>query len=199
VLTTHEADRLALRARAGDADALTRLYGAFAPALMAYVERLTGDRAQAEDVVQETFLKVLENRGRYAAEGRFRQWLFTVAANAARSQVRRGHLLVRLDADPGTEAAVGATPSRATAPDVATADREHLRLIEKTLATLPPGYAPAFHLRLREGFSYREIAAITGEPEGTQRSRVHHALHRLREALEASSVTSEPKREGGES
>lgn len=198
MLTTSEADRLAVQAKAGDAEALTRLYDEFAPALMAYVERLAGDRALAEDVVHETFLMLLESRGQFAARGRFRQWLFTVAANAARTHLRRGRRLVHLDSDPGSESVAGRTISRTAAPDVGVSEQEYLNLIEKTLATLPPGYAPAFHLRVREGFSYREIAAITGEPEGTQRSRVHHTLQRLRAALESESVTGEPKLEGGE-
>lgn len=195
-MDAHEADRLATRARTGDGGALAALYGEFAPALMAYVERLCGDRASAEDVIHETFLQLLESRGRFEAKGRFRQWLFTVAANAARGQKRRGRVLVRWDGDDVVASAVDATPSRTTAPDDNVANREYLVLIERTLAQLPPGYASAFHLRVREGFNYREMSEISGEPEGTLRSRVHLTLSRLREDLAAAGKQPKSKTEG---
>jgi len=57
--------------------------------------------------------------------------------------------------------------------------------VEAALDDLPSGYAAAFHLRLCEGFSYREMTAITGDAEGTLRSRVHHTLRRLRDHFAA--------------
>ena len=61
--------------------------------------------------------------------------------------------------------------------------KARLRAIDSALSDLPATYAMAFHLRVREEFSYREMAEICGEPEGTLRSRVHHTLKRLRVAL----------------
>jgi RNA polymerase sigma-70 factor (ECF subfamily) len=65
---------------------------------------------------------------------------------------------------------------------------EILREIESALADLPPAYAATFQLRICESFSYREIGEMLGEPEGTLRSRVHHALRRVRAALEAQEI-----------
>lgn len=175
-MDAREADVLAERARAGDATALTRLYEEYAPALLGYLIRLTGDRAAAEDVIHETFLHLIEKRGRFEARGRFRQWLFVVAANEARTRRRHELKFRELEAVPaGVTVKVG--------PESELAHRECLAMIEQVLAQLPRGYAEAFHLRVREQFSYREMAAITGEPEGTLRSRVHHALTRLRTRL----------------
>lgn len=177
MLDAQEADRLALRARRGDAHALGRLYREFAPAVLAYLRRATGDQVAADDILHEVFLRVLEGRGRFYARGRFRQWLFALAANAARDQARRQRSRHRIH----EELARSARSLAAPPPDVAYMTRESLRLVEAVLADLPDDYAAAFHLRVREGFSYREMSAITGDPEGTLRSRVHHALQRLRE------------------
>ena len=76
-------------------------------------------------------------------------------------------------------------PPPVPSPDETLAAREALRLVETVLDDLPAEYGAAFHLRVREGFSYREMAAVTGDPEGTLRSRVHHTLQRLRERLAA--------------
>jgi RNA polymerase sigma-70 factor (ECF subfamily) len=179
MMEAREADRLAGLARQGDAAALARLYGAFAPAVLAFLRRLTGERDAAEDILHEVFLQVLEGRGRFEARGRFRPWLFAVAANAARDRRRRERsrerLVERLDQEETTRLAPPA--------DAALAAQEQLRLVEAVLDDLPGDYAAAFHLRMREGFSYREMAAMTGDPEGTLRSRVHHTMQRLRERL----------------
>lgn len=195
-MEAREADELAGRARAGDPRALARLYEEYAPALLSYVIRLTGDQASAEDVIHETFLRLIEKRGRFEARGRFRQWLFVVAANEARTRRRQGLRFQQLDGEsPGISAMT--TQAGATAsPESELAHRECLALIEQVLAQLPRGYAEAFHLRVREGFGYREMAAITGEPEGTLRSRVHHAITRLRARLADAGAHSGSKRDG---
>jgi RNA polymerase sigma-70 factor (ECF subfamily) len=174
-------DQLALRSREGDPRALALLYRRHAPALLAYLERILPDRADAEDVLHETFLRLFQGRGRYREQNRFRGWLFTVATRLAwdrlNSERRRGDLL---RASPEA-----VKPSAASDPAREAERHEVLRRLGSTLADLPPSYAMAFHLRLREEFTYPEMAAITGEPEGTLRSRVHHALKRIRRTLES--------------
>lgn len=180
MIDAHEADRLALRAREGDPAALACLYREFAPPVRAYLRRLTSDHDAADDILHEVFMHVLEGRGRYRAQGRFRQWLFATAANAARDHLRRHQGRERLSERLAREA----MPADASLPDRVLEARDTLRLVEAALDDLPTEYAAAFHLRVREGFSYREMAAMTGDPEGTLRSRVHHTLQRLRGLLE---------------
>lgn len=194
-MDAREADELAGRARCGDPLALTRLYEEYAPSLLAYVVRLTGDRAAAEDVIHETFLHLIAKRGRFEAKGRFRQWLFVVAANEARTRRRQGLRFQDLDSEHAGDAAMTTAAAATASPESDLAHRECLALIEQVLAQLPRGYAEAFHLRVREGFGYREMADITGEPEGTLRSRVHHAMARLRAKLVDSGVHSGSTRE----
>lgn len=172
-------DDLARRSRDGDAGALSLLYARHAPTLLGYLERLLPDREEAEDVLQDTFLRLFEARGTYEGRGRFRSWLFTVATRLAHDRMRRTRRHERL----GETFVTDLLPARAEGPSDETGRSLLTRTIEAILGDLPPAYATAFHLRVREELSYREIAALSGEPEGTLRSRVHHALRRIRQAL----------------
>ena len=158
--------------------ALTELYRRHAPTLLRYLHRITVDVDEAEDALQETFVRVLEARGQYEARGRFRSWLFTIASrlvsDGRRQRKRRGALLERH--------AEELTPA---GPRESAWDTAHvLAITEQVLADLPESYAQTFVLRVREDFSYAEIAEILGDAEGTLRSRVHHTLKRIRRALE---------------
>ena len=172
-------DELALRARSGDPRALAILYGRYAPPLLGYLQRLLHSRPDAEDALHESFLRLFEGRGRYRARGRFREWLFTVATGVARDRLRKTARRERIVTAAGEELAAHPEES----PEERVVARDLAARVESALRDLPESYAAAFLLRVREEFSYREMAAITGEPEGTLRSRVHHALGRVRRAL----------------
>jgi RNA polymerase sigma-70 factor (ECF subfamily) len=191
--TSRDDDALAARSREGDPRALAALYRRSAPALLDYLERLLGDRAEAEDALHESFLRLFRGRGRYEARGRFRSWLFTLATHLARDrlkQLRRQDRLVDSLRQAPALAAAGS-------PGEAVAEQELLSEIESALADLPPAYGTAFHLRVREGFSYREMAAIQGEPEGTLRSRVHHTLKCIRQRLGERGLATPPRPQKG--
>lgn len=182
-MTVHpDDDALARRSRCGDAQALATLYRRHAPALLEYLERVLASRADAEDVLHETFLRLFLGRGSYEARGRFRAWLFTVASRLARDHLRRNRRHRELTT---AEALAEPRPEPASPLELA-AQREVHEKIEAALADLPDSYAVAFHLRVREDFSYREIAAICEAGEGTLRSRVHHAVKRITAALRGS-------------
>lgn len=178
-------DVLVERCRRGDPAALATLYRRHATPLLAHLERLFGTRADAEDVLHEAFLRVFLGSRPYRGRGRFRAWLFTVGTHLALDRIRqqrRRDALARLAIE-----AISPAPAR---DPVAEAERRELAgRIDAALADLPASHAMAFHLRVREAFSYREIADMCGEPEGTLRSRVHHALNRIRRALEPRGTT----------
>ncbi len=189
-------DRLAIQCRGGDPRALATLYRRHAPPVLEYLERILGSRPDAEDVLHETFLRIFQGRGRYEGQGRFRAWLFTVATHQARDRLkqRRRHDAL---AERAREAL---TPRPGPDPMAETDRRDILSRVESALADLPPTYATAFHLRVREAFAYREIASICGEPEGTIRSRVHHVVRRIRRSLQpvGAAETPTPRQEGKE-
>lgn len=170
-------DQLALRCRDGDAQALATLYRRHASALLEYLERRTGQRHDAEDILQDTFVRIFDGRGRYEGRGRFRSWLFTVATRLAVDRARQRQRRSEL-----ASTHYESIPPGAEVPERRLPDRTRIR-IEMVLSTLPAEYSQAFHLRILAGFTYGEIAAICGDPEGTLRSRVHHTLGRIRDEL----------------
>lgn len=191
MLDPEDYDALALRSREGDPKALALLYRHLAPPLLEHLERMLAERSDAEDVLHEVFVRVFQGRGRYKGQGRFRSWLFTVATRLAldmlRQRQRRGQLAT----------SVVRALERASAPDPCeeVLHRDLLKKVESVLSDLPPTYAMAFHLRVREGFSYREIASICGDREGTLRSRVHHTLKRIRLVLQKTGYQAPMKQE----
>lgn len=172
-------EELVERSRHGDPRALAELYRRYAPSLLGYLQRITGGRADAEDILQETFLRVFEGRGRYAERGRFRSWLFTVATRMAADRQRRAR---RHEALAPLALSV-LRPSPPTDPEHAAEHHDLALVVESVLADLPASYAQAFYLRVHEDWSYRDMAAACGELEGTLRSRVHHTMKRVQAVL----------------
>jgi RNA polymerase sigma factor (sigma-70 family) len=194
-VTPAEQERLAARARDGDPLALAALYRHFAPSLLGFLSRALSDRGEAEDVLHDTFLRLLDGRRGDRAGGHLRAWLFTVAGHLAVDRLRRR----RRHGELAAAAAEDLRPSGPPGPESILEEGELLRRIEDALADLPPAYGTAFHLRVREHFSYREMAEVLGEVEGTLRSRVHHTLVRVRRALEGSGYERPPSRAREES
>jgi RNA polymerase sigma-70 factor (ECF subfamily) len=180
--STRTDEELALDSRAGNAAALAQLYLRHAPRLKAYLQRVLRSHDEAEDILQDTFVRLFEGRGTYTPRGRFRSWLYTIATRQAldrlRNENRRSELLV--------QHAHTITPLRDPLQRVA--DQQLLSRIDAVLATLPAEMVTAFHLRMREEFRYAEIAAICGTSEGTLRSRIHHTLKKIHQALGVSRV-----------
>jgi RNA polymerase sigma factor (sigma-70 family) len=141
--------------------------------LVRYAARMLGDEDSARDVVQHVFLRLCE-RGPDETEGREAQWLFTVCRNRTIDVLRKRKRITQFEEG---------TVDGQTAPDAgpaATAERHDLyERLGRLVATLPPPQREVVDL-WAEGFSYREIADITGEGEGKLRVLVHRAIKRLR-------------------
>jgi RNA polymerase sigma-70 factor (ECF subfamily) len=167
-----EPDPVAIRAAAdGDVDAFTALVVAYQTPVWRFVARLVGDRELAEDVTQETFLRAYRSLGSFGFRSKFSTWLLQIAKNAAIDAQRSRSRRERLEG-------VLPPPQDTPAGDVAS---ELLSGVD------------ALDERLREalvtvellGFSYREAGAVLGVPEGTIKSRVHHARLELSRWLRA--------------
>jgi RNA polymerase sigma-70 factor (ECF subfamily) len=163
-------------ARAGDAGALAALYTAHAQPLFALAWRLTGSRADAEDVVHDVFVGLPEALRRYVERGSFAAWLRTVTARTAlmrmRARRRRGEVDVELAADVPAAAREGAAGARAD--------------LQRAVAGLPDSLRAVFVLKEVEGYTHAEIGALLGITPGASEVRLCRALHRLRERLEGS-------------
>ncbi|MHB8902833.1 MAG: RNA polymerase sigma factor [Thermoguttaceae bacterium] len=141
--------------------------------LVRYAARMLGDEDSARDVVQHVFLRLCE-RGPAETEGKATQWLFTVCRNRAIDVLRKRKRTTQFD-----DGAADRQPGREPGP-AGRVERHDLYLqLNRLVAALPESQREAVDL-WAEGFSYREIADITGEGEGKLRVLVHRALKRLR-------------------
>ncbi len=184
-----EADLIA-RAKRGDRAALGTLLGAFRPRALAAALRVLRDRDQAEDAVQDAFIKVCRAIGRFEERAAFGTWLHRIVVNTSLDHLRRaGGRPVVTEGDVGDDGGTGdrALPGREIADD-RTPDRDVERMearaaITRGLATLTPVHRQALVLREIEDSSYAEIARASGCPVGTVMSRLHHARRRLADEL----------------
>lgn len=181
-------DELLRRACRREPQALHELVEAYSPRVFGLLYRLTGSRDVAEDLLQETFLRVVRTIEQYQHAGRFESWLFRIAANLARDRarkVRRRGEVVPLD---GTWVAREPLVSGCAAPGSGDpyerlAGREAGRRLEAGLERLSDADREIILLRHYSELSFREIAEMLGIPLGTALARAHRALKRLRDEL----------------
>ena len=157
----------------GDPAAFEQLVGLWQAPLWRYVRRMTGDDSAAWDVVQETWIATAQGLLRLQDAAAFPAWLYRIASNKARDWIRRE----------SRRRAVYEDYTRAVAAPDAAEPRTGASLAE-LLEGLPRDVQWILQLRYEQGFSTREIAAILFVPEGTVRSRLHHARLSLKKYLE---------------
>jgi RNA polymerase sigma factor (sigma-70 family) len=149
--------------------------------------RVVGNRADAEEVAQDTFERAYHALAGYPAERvaamALRPWLATIARNLARNRLRRPPPTRPLEDGDGQPLAVAA-PAAAEPAQVAErrSDRE---LLAELLAGLPRGQREAVVLRHVEGLAYAEVAEVLGRPVGTVKTHAHRGVRQLRVELEA--------------
>lgn len=165
------------RIRGGEIDAfsilVSRYYDRYAP----FALRMLGDAQDAEEVLQDAFVRAYRYLDGYSEAEEFGPWLFRILVNRCRTALVRRRVRERVIA-PLPPPVDYAGPDR-----VAAADGWHEE-IERALATLLPEQREAFLLRKVEGLSYDEMAELTGSTVPALKMRVHRASLRLREMLE---------------
>ncbi len=156
--------------RRGDLDALGALYFRHAGGLGRLAWRLLGSRAEAEDVVQDLFARLPESLGSYREEGRLEAWLRRLAVNLALKRLRRGRVRREIPLERGLSVGEGA-------------GGESLE-VRRAVEALPVEQRAVVVLKVVEGYSHEEIAAILGISRGASEVRLSRAMKRLREVLE---------------
>ena len=187
----HASDQeVVLEARRGKERAYRELIRRYERPVFALIYRMVRNREQAEDLSQETFVKVLNAIDSYRPEYKFSSWVFKIANNAAIDHLRRRELnTLSLDGSPhaATPEAIEATAlqisDHAESPLEEVEARELGGEIEEAIARLRPEYRTCILLRHVEGRSYEEIADILGLPLGTIKTYIHRARNELRIAL----------------
>jgi RNA polymerase sigma-70 factor (ECF subfamily) len=180
-----ESQCIARALRRMDSEFIGRLVSQYHYRLLRYMVYLTSRREQAEDLVQETWLRVLERAGQYNRRLRFEPWLSSIARNLAIDDLRRRQR-ASLDTSglPVSEVGLELPASDHHSPFLAAARSEDAGRIAIALGALEPIYREALLLRFQEELSLEEIAQVAGAPVSTISSRIHRGLSMLRSSLE---------------
>ena len=174
-------DILMQRTAAGDERAFQQLVARWQQPVFAFLLHMLGSVEEAEDLVQDTFVKVFDQAGRYRPAGRFRSWLLRIAGNGARSVLRRRKVLRWVSFD----AARHDRPVRGDDPGRSLERRETVDRVRAAVAELPERQRAAVVLKRFQGLSYREIAEVLDTTEAAVESLLQRAAVALRRSLGA--------------
>lgn len=179
--------QLMLRLQAGDGAALGELLRRNAGRILSLAFRYLGDRAMAEDVVQETFLKLYQARERYRPDAPFGAYLLRIATNVCLSQLRRKrvHSLDGGDEEGGGDRHPDPADPRVAIPAQALADQELAARVRDAVQQLPDRQRMAILLNKFEGLDYQQVAEHLGLTVPATKSLLHRARMALKEVLEA--------------
>lgn len=182
-------EALMLRYQQGDRSAFAALVRRHQSALFNFALRQVRIRQVAEDVVQEAFVRVVQNATDFKHEARFTTWVYTITRNLCIDHLRKRSLRKHpsLDERRG-EGGEGPTLGEQTADPRASVEREATgtelkQRIARAVDDLPDEQREVFVMREVANLPFKEIAEITGVPENTVKSRMRYALERLQEAL----------------
>jgi RNA polymerase sigma-70 factor (ECF subfamily) len=174
-----ETSAIARGLRRRDPELLDRLIEQYQHRLLRYLVHLTGNRELAEDMFQETWIRVLERGHQYDPKYEFSTWLFSIARHLTLDYLRKKRP-ASLDGLLDEEEGVSLDPPdlRPSALELV-AQHEQAERISAALAGIAAEYREAIVLRFHEGLALEEIAAVTGSPVGTVKSRLYRGLNAL--------------------
>lgn len=178
-------------ARQGRDRAFRELVRRYERPVFSLIFRMVRDREAAEDLAQDSFVKVLNHLDRYRPEFKFSSWIFKIANNVAIDHLRKRQLdTVSIDGSPHAASIAEAAASSfdLTAQQESALEEMEAKeiggAIERAIASLRPEYRSCIMLRHVEGRSYEEIAATLDLPLGTVKTYIHRARNELRQALQ---------------
>lgn len=178
------------RARSGDADAFRVLVERHSRALFRLAYRMTGNEQDAEDVVQESFLRAYRQLGKFDERASFGTWLYRIATNCSldhvRSRKRRNeHLAPQTESDrPEMDDPVAALPSHDPTPERAAFSSEVRERVAEAMNDLSATERTAFVLRHFEGMCIEDVSQVLDCQPGAAKHSVFRAVQKLRRALE---------------
>jgi RNA polymerase sigma-70 factor, ECF subfamily len=181
--------QLMQRVRDGDQDAFRALFDKYKQPVINYCYRYCGHPAVAEELAQETFLRVYKASARYRPRARFSTWLFRIATNVCLNEIRRPVYRARIesmdqvpceDRDPPPEPVVAPEQSM---PDTLLETHQDQLMIRKAMGRLPEAQRAALLLRATEGFSYQEIGRQLSRSENHVKTLIHRGRQKLKKIL----------------
>lgn len=195
-----ESGSLLAQAKAGDADAFGELCRLYETRLLRQALVLCRDPALAEDLAQETLIEAWKCLSRYNGRCQFFTWLCAILLNRHRNTLRRKVLFLRPtgphESETPTQSEAHETADDNLLPDELAARREQALMLQQSIAALPARHQRVVYLRFFVDCSLQEIAAALGCSVGTVKSRLFHALDKLRgmRALNAQFPNAKAKR-----
>jgi RNA polymerase sigma-70 factor, ECF subfamily len=184
---------LARRVAAGEEAAIRLLMRRHNQALFRTARSILRDDAEAEDAVQEAYLKAIAAIATFRSDARLSTWLVRIVANEALGRlrrVRRGAEVIRLEGDsPGTGQSIGDIADPSPSPESEAMGAQARRIIESRIDELPDAFRTVFVLRAVQELSVEETAAALDIPEATVRTRFFRGRAMLRESLARSMDT----------
>jgi RNA polymerase sigma-70 factor (ECF subfamily) len=177
-----DTQQIARGLRQGDVLLLQALVEQYQYRLVRYLIYLLGRRDEVDDLIQETWLRVLERGRSYDGRSRFEPWLFTIARNLTIDHMRKRRSL-SLDSNDDDTAALSPV-SHTPSPFTLAARTEDSQRLAQSLQALDFIYREALVLRFQEDLSLQEIATVVGAPVSTVASRIYRGLATLRAQLE---------------
>ena len=181
---TYTDEELIARFQQGDENAYVELVHRYRNRIMTFVYRFVGDMDQAEDLVQDTFVKVYTHRHYYKEIAKFSTWIYTIAGNLARTELRKKkRRKVTSLSQMGTEEKDYDLP--AVQPDSGEMVQSEFleQELQKAIESLPQHFRTVIILRDIQELSYEDISKIVEVPLGTVKSRINRARLQLQEAL----------------
>jgi len=178
-MTDRTDDTLMMDYVGGDENAMRILVERWERPVFAFLVRMLGSSEEAEDLCQESFIKLIKSAGRYRPQGKFQSWLFRIAGNQARSRLRRRKILRWLPLT--NEYDTTKSPGRGTLD--ALVDREEQRVVQVAIAGLPERQRQALVLKQFHDLNYREIADAMDTSVSSVQMLLHRAMTGLRKSL----------------
>ncbi len=178
-------------AATGDAEAWRVLVTSYTPRVFGLLVKQCGDRELSEELTQATFVQVVTHLSRYDEQGRFEPWLFRIAMNKLRDEMRRrGRQAKTISAAEDDDGEAQNVTALAASDEADPLDRlthqEQVQCLRDAVLQLPEPDQEILHLRHTAGLSFAQIAETLDKPLGTVLARGHRALGKLRKLMEQS-------------
>jgi RNA polymerase sigma-70 factor (ECF subfamily) len=177
-------EELIARFQNGDTYAFDQLVRRYKDPLLNFIFRFIGDLNESEDIVQDTFYRVYKNKHYYKEVAKFSTWIYTIAGNLAKTELRKRKRRKIFSINKETQSEKEfELPDPKLDPEQEVNSTITEKHIYKAIRNLPPKFRQVIILRDVQGFSYEEISSIIKVPLGTVKSRVNRARLRLQEDL----------------
>jgi RNA polymerase sigma-70 factor (ECF subfamily) len=186
-MTTADADEdLMVRYQQGEVRAFEVLLGRHRKAVYNFILRYVGDKETAEDLLQETFMRVIKGADAYKRQAKFTTWLYTIARNLCVDQTRRrkhrkhASLDAPMAAEDDSGTLLDVIPSGEMASDRKSVNKQLYQRLQGAIGALSEEQREVFLMREFLDMPFKQIADVVGVPENTVKSRMRYALEKLR-------------------